>query len=64
MDTVIRVQIRDETTWILHNANTLGKGLNPTILSPAMNKMATETVLFSFGIATSLGERKFWTQTY
>ena len=29
---VTRVQILDEAVYILHNANTLRKGMNPTIL--------------------------------
>ena len=38
MDTATRVQILDETDCISHNTNTLGKGMNPIILSPAMGK--------------------------
>ena len=38
MDTATRVQILDETDGISHNTNTLGKGMNPTILPPAMGK--------------------------
>ena len=33
-----RVQILDETDCISHNINTLGKGMNPIILPPAMGK--------------------------
>ena len=36
MDTVRRVQILDETDWISHSTNTLGKRMNPIILPPAM----------------------------
>ena len=32
------VQILDETDCISHSANTLGKGMNPIILPPAMGK--------------------------
>ena len=32
------VQILDEAVCILHSANTLGKGMNPTILSSAISK--------------------------
>ena len=39
MDTVTRVQILDETFCILRNINTIGKGVNPTILFPTMNKL-------------------------
>ena len=38
MGIVTQVQILDETVCILHNTNTLGKGMNPTILPPAMGK--------------------------
>ncbi len=33
-----RVQILDETDCISHSPNTLGKGMNPIILPPAMGK--------------------------
>ena len=39
MDTVTRVQILDETDCISHSTNTLGKGMNPIILPPAMGKL-------------------------
>ena len=32
----IRVQILDETDWISYSPNTLGKGINPIILSPQL----------------------------
>ena len=38
MDMVIGVQILDKAVCISHSANTLEKGKNPTILSPAMSK--------------------------
>ena len=38
MDTAIRVQILDKTDCISHSTNTLGKGMNPIILPPAMGK--------------------------
>ena len=38
MNTAIRVQILDETDCISHCTNTLGKGMNPIILPPAMGK--------------------------
>ena len=38
MDTAIRVQILDEVDYISHNTNTLGNGMNPIILTPAMGK--------------------------
>ena len=38
MDTATRVQILDETYCISHSTITLGKGMNPFILPPAMGK--------------------------
>ena len=38
MDMTICVEILDESVYIFHNANILGKGINPTILSPATSK--------------------------
>ena len=38
MDTATQVQILDETEHISHSTNTLGKGMNPIILPPAMGK--------------------------
>ena len=38
MDTATPVQILDEVVRISNLANTLGKGMNPTIFSPAMDK--------------------------
>ena len=38
MDKAIRVQILDETDGISHITSTLGKGMNPIILPPAMGK--------------------------
>ena len=40
------------------STNTLGKGMNPIILPPAMGKIVGQTGLFSLGKATSLGEGK------
>ena len=54
MNTTNRVQILDKAIYILHN--TLGKGMNPTILIPAMSKIVEETRLFSLSMATSLGK--------
>ena len=58
MDTATRVQILDETDCISHSTNTLGKGMNPIILPPAMGKIVEQTRFFSLGEATSLGEGK------
>ena len=38
MDTATRVQILNETNCISHSTNTFGKGMNPIILTPAMDK--------------------------
>ena len=38
MDTAIQVQILDEVVSISHSANTLRKDMNPTIVSPTMDK--------------------------
>ena len=38
MDTATQVQILDLTDCISHSTNTLGKGMNPIILPPAMGK--------------------------
>ena len=38
MDTATQVQILVETDCISHSTNTLGKGMNPIILPPAMGK--------------------------
>ena len=38
MDTATRVQILDEIDDILHSTNTLGKGMKPILLPPAMGK--------------------------
>ena len=38
MNTAIRVQIQDKTDCISNSTDTLGKGMNPIILPPAMGK--------------------------
>ncbi len=58
MNTATRVQILDETDCISQSTNTLGKGMNPIILPPAMGKIVGQTSFFSLGEATSLGEGK------
>ena len=63
MDTATQVQFLDETDCISHSTNTLGKGMNPIILPPAMGKTVGQTGFFSLGEATSLGEGKLWIQT-
>ena len=56
MDTATRVQILAATNCISHSTNTLGKGMNPIILPPAMGKIVGQTRFFSLGEATSLEE--------
>ena len=53
MNTATQVQILDETDCISHSTNTLGKGMNPIILPPAMGKIVGQTRFFSLGEATS-----------
>ena len=48
---------------MLYSTNTLGKGINPIILPPAMDKIVGQTRFFSLGEATSLGEGKLLIQT-
>ena len=38
MDMVTQVQILDEADCISYSTNTLGKGMNPIILPPAIGK--------------------------
>ena len=38
MDTAIRVQILNEIIFLSDSANTLEKGMNPTLSPPAMDK--------------------------
>ena len=38
MDMATRIQILDVADRISHNTNTLGKGMNPIILPPAMDE--------------------------
>ena len=38
VDTATRVQILDLTDCISHSTNTLWKGMNPSVLPPAMGK--------------------------
>ena len=38
MNMATQVQILDETDYISHRTNTLAKGMNLTILPPAMDK--------------------------
>ena len=56
MDTVTRVQILDETNCISHSTNTIGKGMNPIILLPAMGKQ--QGILGSSALVRQLVQEK------
>ena len=58
MDMATQVQILDEADCISQSTNTLGKGMNPIILPPAMGKIVGQAGFVSLGEATSLGEGK------
>ena len=60
MDTATRVQILDETDCISHSTNTLGKGMNPIILPPAMGKFLCDYVRNGYCkcVMTSTAESK------
>ena len=53
-----RHEFKSWTDCISHCTNTLGKGMNPIILLPAMGKIVRRTRFFSLGEATSLKEGK------
>ena len=56
MDTANRAQILDRAVCISLSANTLEKGMNPTILPPDIGKIIGQNGLFSILMASSLGE--------
>ena len=60
---VVREFVLQSRYYVHFGANTLGKGMNPLILPPAMGKYVGRTRFFSFGEATSLGEGNLWIQT-
>ena len=43
--TAIRVQILDEAVCISDNTNIFGKGMNPTIIPPAMERLDSLTLV-------------------
>ena len=63
MDLTTRVQILDKAVCISHSVNTLGKGMNTTIIPPARGKIVGKTGLSNLGIATNLREGELWIQT-
>ena len=63
MNTATRVQILDDAVCISHSANTLGKGMNPTILPQAVGNIVDQTWFFNLGMTTRLEKGKLWIQT-
>ena len=58
MKLATQVQILDKAAvCISHNTHSLGKGINPVIRRPALDKWGRFT-LFNLGMATHLGEEK------
>ena len=62
MNMATQFQILYEAVYISNCADTVGKGMNPTILPPTTGKIVGQTEIFSFGMATGL-EGKLWIQT-
>ena len=56
MDTVTRVQIRDEADCISHNIDAVGKSINPITFPPAVDKIVGQTELFNLGVAIRQSE--------
>ena len=63
MEMATLVQILDETDCISHCTNTLGKGMNPIILPPAVGKIGGQTRFFSLSEVTNQREGKHWIKT-
>ena len=57
---VTQVQILDKAVCISYSTDTLGKGMNTTVLPIAMGKIVGQTDLFNLGMVTGLGEGKIW----
>ena len=53
MNMATRVQILDEIVYIFQSDNSLGKGMNPTILPLAMGEIVGQTKVFNLVVATS-----------
>ena len=62
MDMATQIQVLEKLP-VSHKTNTVGKGMNQTILPPGKGKIVRQTELFNLGIATRLGEGKFLIQT-
>ena len=50
MDTATRVQIMDENVCCAHDADILGKDMNPNIVLPSVDKVVGQIGLFIFGM--------------
>ena len=48
----------DETLFISHSVDIIGKDMKPNIISLALGKIVTKTIFFYIGMATDLGEGK------
>ena len=53
MELITQIKILDETVCISHSANTLRKGMNETILSPAIGKIVAFLLLLSQLLSSS-----------
>ena len=61
MDSATRGQILD---GIFHDANTIGKGMNLTILPPDLCKIIEPSGFFSLDRIFGFQEEKLWIQAY
>ena len=57
MNMVTKVQILNKAICISHSANTLGKGMNATILLLVIGE---QSEFFNHGIAMAIREGKLW----
>ena len=64
MDMTNQVQILDKAVSISQSTKIFGKGMNPTILPPAMGKILSQNRLFNLVMATSLEKGNIVIQTY
>ena len=62
MDTVTEVQTLDEADCISYSTNTLGKGMNPISLPPAIGKIKGQNGFFRIGVENYQKEEKLWSQ--
>ena len=57
MESVTRVQNLHEAVGVLFCPDGIGKGINPSLFRPAMDKIAGQTYLFCFGIPVKQEEK-------